>query len=1345
MPSYRPFRFKYYLLLAHLLAFPLVAFGQSNKPRLITQQIDDSRAVKLSGNVHFLARTQFDRGPAPDSLQMNRMLLILKRPDSEETKLRSLLDEQQDRSSTSYHQWVTPDEFGEQFGPSDQDIQTVESWLQSHGFSVERTSRGRTIVVFSGTVAEVQLAFHTEIHRYVVNGEEYWANASDPQIPVALEPVVAGLVSLHNFPKQPLHRVAGAFSKSRIDGNVQRLNPDFTFSHSGAEIFALGPYDFAKIYNVLPLWAAGIDGTGQTVAIVGQTNINLQDVRDFRNAFNLPKIDPQIILDGPDPGVVPNDETEADLDVEWSGAVAKGATIKLVVSASTNSTSGVDLSALYIVDNDLAPVLSESYGACELFLGSGNNQFYGNLWEQAAAQGMTVVVATGDSGAAACDRYQGDTPEPASGGLMVNGVASTPFNVAVGGTDLLNFGEVWSAPASGPSLYWNINNDLNQASVNGYVPESTWNDSCTNSALGGAPTSNTEANCNLVGSISNVLTVGGGGGVSNCTSSDGVQPLSCSGGYSKPSWQTGDGVPNDNARDLPDVSLFAGNGLANSFYIVCESDEDPNGASCEVSSSAFDFLAVGGTSASAPTFAGTLALVNQYTNSHGVGNANYVLYRIPALASQKALNCASTAPPGAGCILNDIVSGTIAMPCATFKSNCDTANPADIYGVLSGYAAATGYDLATGLGSINANNLVHAWSSVTFIPTQTTLNLNSGQPVQILHGQTVPFAAAVTSNSGTPTGQVSLVADTIPGEPAGTFSLSNGSATGNASQLPGGTYTVTARYAGEGEFGGSSSAPSLPITVQPEASSTAMTILTFDPVGNLVPFTGGPYGSFVYLRADVSPAAPSSSGVSSVPGGTVSFLDTYNGTQSGVAGNPYSINSLGYTVTPRGILNFPAGTHSISANYSGDNSYTASNSPPSGTFTISPVSTWVDFLYSISPSNTAPFGTSITIYATVYTTSFGNSPTGTITFFEGSTQLGNPVPLVAGIDSLTQHAIATASLALPPLQDGPNQITGNYNGDTNYLSSSGFGYLYEQIGTTTTVTTSTATVTQGTPVTFTAHVTANQPGGPSVNGSVDFVERASGSQFGYYIAQNVPLTNGVAQLTTNDSASDFLQAGSITVSAISGTNDYYTSSTGGVAENVLLGPSADFTITPSVPNVVINAPGAVSNPIILTIVGTGGYNGTINLAPSSCSISPAGSLSSCSFSPSSVFGSGSAQVTIQTTAPQGVALVPISVVGGRRTLDLGILIVAFTTLGVLALLRFNLRWQAAAGLLLLISLLAMHGCGGTGGGGANPGGVGNGGGGNQSPGTPTGVSYTVTVTASVPPLSHSTSFTFVVQ
>ena len=567
------------LLLSALISFSsLTTWAQTaNAPGRITQAVDMENLVTLRGNTHPLARPEYDQGAAPDSLPMERMLLVLQRSAEQEATLRKLLDEQQVKSSPNYHMWLTPEQFGQQFGPVDSDVQAVTDWLGSQGFQVSRVAAGRTVIEFSGTAGAVRQAFRTEIHKFVVNGEEHWANASDPQIPAALTPVVAGFASLNNFPRQPMMQRVGAFSRSKATGEV---SPLLTVANGANSYYALGPTDFATIYNVAPLWTAGSDGTGQTIAVVGETNINPEDVADFRSMFALPANPPKIILNGPDPGIN-GDEPEADLDVEWSGGVAKGATIDLVVSESTETTAGIDLSALYIIDNNLAPVMSESYGACEAELGAGGNQFYNTLWEQGAAQGITILVASGDMGSALCDVQSGKAA--AQYGLAVSGTASTPFNVAVGGTD---FGDANNWPQ-----YWSTtNNPTTLSSAKSYIPEITWNDSCARFG--------TASSCASAGSDTpaGIDLVGGSGGQSNCITPTGTTTnITCTGGYAKPTWQSGKGVPNDGARDIPDVSLFASNGFNRSFYVLCEADALPPGTtSCSWNDSTLYFLGVGG-------------------------------------------------------------------------------------------------------------------------------------------------------------------------------------------------------------------------------------------------------------------------------------------------------------------------------------------------------------------------------------------------------------------------------------------------------------------------------------------------------------------------------------------------------------------------------------------------------------------------------------------------------------------------------------------------------------------------------------------------------------------------------
>ena len=1022
-----------------VLLCSVAAAQEVSVPARITQPVDEKNLIVLKGNTHPLARAEFDRGVAPSELPLNRMLLVLQRSPQQEAALRQLLDRQQEKSSSSYHAWLTPEQFGQQFGPADQDIRTITSWLASHGLQVNRLAKGRTIIEFSGTAGQVNEAFHTEIHKYERNGEEHWANSSNPKIPQALQPAVAGFASLHNFPRKPLHHVVGVFSRTkgteRYQFHSSSESPLWTLGGNcglaGTSCYAVVPYDFATIYNVLPLWNANpaIDGTGQTIAIVSQSDIYPQDFHNFRTDFGLPSGTLNIIYDGPPANKLPTagDELESDLDVEWAGAVAKGATIDLVVSISTNTTAGVDLSALYIVDNNVAPVMSESYGACELDMGTAGNQFYNQLWQQAAAEGITAFVSTGDSGSAVCDRYA----QGATQGLSVNGISSTPYNVAVGGTDFDDY--------QNPSAYWNSSNDPNTyASAKGYIPEMSWNDTCTNSEFFPyTGQNNAESDCNDSSSRfwpSFVYPVGGSGGASNCTVSENQQVSSCSGGYDKPSWQTGPGVPNDGKRDVPDVSLFAADGLNASFYVVCMTDIY-EGCDGQVGT----LVAVGGTSASAPTFAGIMAMINQQTQSRQ-GNANYSLY---PLAAHSGASCDSTGTIEGSCIFYDVTQGTIAMPCATGSLDCVTNSGSDQYGVLSGYSTTAGYDLATGLGSVNAANLANNWNTIGFQPTISTLSLNP--TTQITHGSPVSVDLTVTpqSGTGTPTGQVSLL--TSAGPVAGTFTLSNGSVSTTTGLLPGGSYTVTGHYAGDGTHGASDSSPGIAVTVNPEPSTTTLEAFSLDQNGNPVSFTSGPYGgTIVYVSATV--AGESGQGV---PTGTVDLRQTVNGTTTKLPGDPFALNSQGLTMYPFPGYNWWAyspGTYTMGAAYSGDGSFGKSKAP-GVSFTITPAQTSATTsIAGCTPVNgvcSSSPGQSVTIFAFVNYSGaaftggvFINQPTGTVTFYSNGVALGSPVP----VDSSINPPVASIS-TIPPL--GLDNITAQYNGDSNFAGSTSSGLLLE--------------------------------------------------------------------------------------------------------------------------------------------------------------------------------------------------------------------------------------------------------------------------------------------------------------
>lgn len=1070
-----PFVFKILSAVCLSIALPAASgpgWAQSEiTPSRVTEAVDPTRLVTLHGNTHPLARPEFDRGPAPDNLPMERILLVLKRSPEQEATLRRLLDEQQTVSSPNYHHWLTPSEFGQQFGPSDTDIQAVTSWLTSEGFEVKRVAAGRTVIEFSGSAGLIHEAFHTKIHQYDVEGKTRFANASDPMIPQALAPVIAGIDSLHSFPKKSLHRLLGSFQKSKATGEIRPL---FTFLISGTYQYAVGPVDFATIYNVLPLWAAGTDGTGQSIAIVGDSNININDVRNFRAMFGLPAKDPQIIVDGPDPGLLAASglETEADLDVEWAGAVAKGATIKFVVSEDTLNTFGIDLSSLYIVDNNIASVMSISFGECEAGLGGGGNAFESAVYEQGAAEGITILVASGDTGAAGCDPPPTNPSETAATqGLAVSGLASTPFNVAVGGTDFND--------ASNFLQYWNLANNTTsppcpagtttcQSSAKSYIPEMPWNDSCAapGSFSGSLPS------CPSVNPANDLAA--GGGGPSSCALFA-VSGL-CLAGYAKPAWQTGTGVPNDLVRDLPDVSAFSADGFNGSYYIICESDLASDlgsglAASCTSAnpSQNTDFSGVGGTSASTPAFAGIMAMVNQ---AHGrQGNANYVLYPLAATAGA---SCTSSGSPAASCIFYDInnaadgiVNTNNSVACAGGSPNCSSTT-AGVEGVLTtttggatpAWTNTAGYDLASGLGTVNAANLVGNWTKATFNGTTTTLGLSS---TTITHGSNVTATIHVTSGSGTPTGDVSLVGPSGAPFGVGPLTLTSGSFSGATNLLPGGSYAVKAHYAGDGTFGASDSTPPIAVTVNPEPSIVKVGLVTFDfntGVVTSLTATSAAYGSPYIARVDVTNGSgnlcvPNNLPAYACPTGTLTWTANGAGLPNQPPAPPFptsnSLTSEGYVEDDQ--VQLPANSYSVVATYSGDKSYTKPASPTTVAMTISQGAT--TSTVTTSPATIAPNG-SVTLTSTVNSQSLGAPPTGTVQFLNGSSAISGTVtytpipvnPASCGGGSSSGCAALQASLTTTSIATtGTATITAQYSGDTNYTSSSGSTNLTVTTGT----------------------------------------------------------------------------------------------------------------------------------------------------------------------------------------------------------------------------------------------------------------------------------------------------------
>jgi hypothetical protein len=615
------------------LVFSLTPFSFTQSPGKdrIVWAIDDSSRVTLQGNVRPMFRPENDMGPVEGSFKLENISLMFKLTESQQADLTALLEEQQDPSSPNYHHWLTPEQYADRFGLSQNDIEQVAAWLPAQGFTVTQTARSRNWVSFSGTAAQVQAAFQTEIHNFSLNGETYYANATEPSVPSALADVVLGIHALDNYPLKP-----GSVVR-RVNSS---LKPDFTSHISGNTYVA--PGDFATIYDVNALYSRGIDGTGQSIAVLGQTDLynNGSDITAFRSASGLPANPPMVVLvpGSSDPGVVSADIVEASLDVEWSGAVAKNATIIFINGGS----SGVLKAFQYAIANNTAPVISISYGLCEAKWGSVNLNAFANLAQEADTQGQTIMADAGDTGAADCDAPS-STVTVATQGLAVSAPASFPYVTGMGGTEFNEgSGMYWAAATNGADVY---------PSALSYIPEVVWND---------------------ISSPSNPdhdLWAGGGG---------------ASAYFSKPTWQTGTGVPNDNARDVPDLSLNS------SFFhdgsLICVE------ASCVSGfrDSNQHLTAEGGTSVATPCFAGIVALINQYMNTpKGQGNINPILYSMAA------------STPAA---FHDITTGNNMVPCQAGTTDCP--NGGEI-----GYSAGIGYDQASGLGSIDAFNLVTAWGS----------------------------------------------------------------------------------------------------------------------------------------------------------------------------------------------------------------------------------------------------------------------------------------------------------------------------------------------------------------------------------------------------------------------------------------------------------------------------------------------------------------------------------------------------------------------------------------------------------------------------------------------------------
>ena len=718
-----------------------LAAVQAQTASRIAGAIDASQQSMLQGSRHPLPAGAAATGRLEGATPLPGMTLRFSMTAAQQADLTMLLAQQQNPTSAQYHRWLTPEQFAARFGVSDADLAKTTAWLEQQGFTVQGPNQSRTQIVFSGTAAQAEQAFSTELDRYTVAGESVFAASRDLSLPSALAAVVGSVGNLSSIRPRPHHRVP---TSGYVSGH-------FTSSSSGFHFLA--PDDFTTIYDVKALYNAGYTGTGHTIAVVGQTAIATTDIAAFRSAAGLPASTPtftQVPNSGTSIDVGGDDENESDLDVEWAGGIAQNATINFIYVGNAQNLSVFD-SLQYAIVHNVAPVISISYGACENSFGSANANALQTLLQEANAQGQTVISASGDSGAADCDFSTATTLVSfATQGLAVDLPAASPNVTGVGGTE-------FTGDVSTPSTYWSSSNNASNGSALLYIPEEGWNDTSTTNGLDGT-----------------------GGGKSMF--------------FGKPSWQTGTGVPNDSARDVPDIAFNAS--PQHDGYLYCSQGSCSNG----FRDAQNNLTVAGGTSFGAPTFAAVLTLIEQETGSSGLGNVNADLYSIAAKT------------PSA---FHDITTGNNIVACTAGSTGCGSSGQI-------GYSAGAGYDQVTGLGTVDANALATAFAGLSgggggtpLAPTTTALVSSATTPAA---NQSITFTATITPNSvsGTPTGSVQFAVDGANSGSA--VAVTSSAASFTTSFTTAGSHTVTATYSGDTAFAGSSA--SLAVNVATTAGFT---------------------------------------------------------------------------------------------------------------------------------------------------------------------------------------------------------------------------------------------------------------------------------------------------------------------------------------------------------------------------------------------------------------------------------------------------------------------------------------------------------------------------------------------
>jgi subtilase family serine protease len=729
--------------------------AQSAAPR-ISSEIANTEVSTLKGTLHPLAQPQFDAGRVPADTRLSGISIVFNRSAGQQADLEALIAAQQNPASPLFHQWLTPEQFAARFGMAQADLDTVESWLQQQGFSIDSVARNKSMIRFSGNVNQVEQVFQTQMHYYNIGGVRHFAPSTDLAVPAALASVVLGVRNLNDF--RPRAQV--------VVNRTAGIRPAFTSNQSGSVFFA--PPDIVTAYDIQPVYSGGYTGLGQSIVAVGQSAIALKDIENFQSAAGLTVKDPTLVLmpNTGTPTYYADDETESDLDLEWSGAIAKGANISLVYVGSNLNYGAFD-ALLYAISEDLAPIISVSYGECEPELSSSSKSTMESAFLEAETQGQTVIAASGDQGSTACFVSPTSTSpsQTIQKEVAVNYPASSQYVTGMGGTEITSADDA-------VGTYWDGTSGTDVlSSAKSYIPEVVWNDDTSKYGLSAS-----------------------GGGASTL--------------FTKPSWQT-TLTPADGKRDVPDIALYSSPNYPG--YIFCTSDSSSwyagQKASCNDGfrdSSSGDLTVAGGTSFAAPIFAGMLALINQqdgYTTGQGL--INPTLYTLAANSGTYAS------------AFHDVTSGN--NDCTAGSTYCSSA---------SGFSAGTGYDQATGLGSVDLYNLATAWttSGSSLISTTTSISIPTPAPVVNVSGNYIITVASIGSIT-IPTGTVSLSVDggtAITGN-----NLTSGSYTYAYAFTSAGTHQIVAKYSGDGTHAASTG--TLSVYVASTSSSTGSISLSASP------------------------------------------------------------------------------------------------------------------------------------------------------------------------------------------------------------------------------------------------------------------------------------------------------------------------------------------------------------------------------------------------------------------------------------------------------------------------------------------------------------------------------------